>query len=83
MPVDYDISVLSHPELIALVYQLHHYVAQLEQEIVQLKDQLQGDVVTTVPEDLLSTLEQPLNQDPPPGSHEDLLVQLDKTYPEG
>ena len=82
MPVDCDISALSHSELVALVHQLHHHVAQLEQEIAQLKGQLQGDVATSVPQDLRSTLEQPLNDDPPPGSQEDLLVQLDKMYPD-
>jgi len=70
MKVEVDPASLSVGELVALVHELRHQVARRDQEIEQLRR-------------LLPTRENTVDSstEPVPGSVEDLLDQLERTYP--
>jgi predicted RNase H-like nuclease (RuvC/YqgF family) len=74
MKTNPDLASLSHAELVALVQDLQNRLAERDQQIEQLKEQLEKQ----------STIRQ-LSPSPveglSPGSQEDLLAQLEKLYP--
>lgn len=70
-----DLTSLSREELIALVLQLRQQLAEREQEISRV-ERLAAPAAS-VDTSVLASAE------PEPGSHDDLLAQLGKTYPYG
>ena len=80
---DIDPASLSPEELIALVRQLRQQLAERDHEIESLKRQLAGP---PAPPAAAKPVRGTLPGEPEgssPGSHEDLLTQLEKIYPEG
>ena len=75
MVTNSDLASCSHAELVALVQDLQQRLTAREQQIEQLKEQLEK-------QSALYHLSQPPGEEPLPGSHEDLLAQLEKIYPE-
>ena len=75
MVTNSDLASCSHAELVALVRDLQQRLAEREQQIEQLKEQLEK-------QSALCHLSQPTGEEPLPGSQEDLLAQLEKIYPE-
>lgn len=75
-----DLASLSHAELVALVQDLQNRLVEREQQLEELKTLLE-EKTTTQP---ASTMVPPgIEEGPASGSQEDLLVQLEKIYPEG
>jgi signal transduction histidine kinase len=70
------LASLSREELIALVQQLRQQLTDREQEIARLKSLAAQSTFSAEISALAST-------EPEPGSQEDLLMQLEKIYPEG
>jgi hypothetical protein len=81
MPSDIELPSLSHAELVTLVHQLRQQVADRDQEISRLKAQLIQQ--QTLPTADRTTSQPPLAtmDEPPSGSQDDLLAQLEKIYP--
>ena len=78
MESDADLASLRHEELVALVRQLRQQVAERDQEIERLQRLFTAGHAPT------ATAVAPLaDQEPAPGSEEDLLAQLEQIYPEG
>jgi hypothetical protein len=76
MATNLNLVSLSHAELVALVQDLQNRLAEREQQIEHLKEQLEKQ---SAPHQLSSSAV----EEPTPGSQEDLLTQLEKIYPEG
>lgn len=70
-----ELTSLSREELIALVQQLRRQLAEREQEIERLKSRTIESASPAETPTLASA-------EPEPGSHEDLLAELEKIYPE-
>ena len=77
-----DPASLPHDELVMLVQQLRQQVAEREQEIVQLRSQIEGHALSTSDESIRKAVPS-VPHEPTSGSQEDLLAQLEKNYPEG
>jgi hypothetical protein len=79
---DMDLAFLRREELVALVRQLRHQLAEREQEMENLRRQLEerqeAPTTTAIPQMTSS----PAAEEPDLGSQEDLLGQLEKIYPE-
>jgi hypothetical protein len=75
MATSLNLVSLSHAELVALVQDLQQQLAEREQQIEQLKEQLEK-------QSALHQLSPSAAEEPTPGSQEDLLAQLEKIYPE-
>ena len=74
---DPDLSSLSAGELMALVENLQQRLAEKDQEIEQLKSLLRSkSAATSARENTIDSSAEPV-----PGSTEDLLDQLERTYP--
>jgi thiamine phosphate synthase YjbQ (UPF0047 family) len=71
-----ELISLSREELIALVQQLRQQLTDREQELARLKSLAAQSTFSAETSALAST-------EPEPGSQEDLLMQLEKIYPEG
>ena len=80
MKTNPDLASLSHAELMALVQDLRNRLAEREQQIEELKTRL-GERTATQPASATGT--SGIEDQPAPGSQEDLLTQLEKIYPEG
>jgi len=75
-----DLSSLSHAELVALVQDLQNQLANCEQQIEELKTRLR-ERTAAQPASIMGT--PGIEDQPAPGSREDLLALLEKIYPEG
>jgi hypothetical protein len=75
MATNPDLTSLSYTELVALVQDLRRQLVEREQQIEQLKEQLEKQ--SALHQICPSPVEEPF-----PGSQEDLLAQLEKIYPE-
>ena len=69
-----DLASFSHAELVALVQELQRCLTEREQQIEQLKEQLEK-------QSAIHQLSPSAVEEPTPGSQEDLLAQLEKIYP--
>jgi hypothetical protein len=76
---DADVAALRHEELVALVQQLRHQLAERDREIEHLRRQ---GAESRTPSDVSAQGSGPAEpQEPSPGSQEDLLLQLEQLYP--
>ena len=75
MEPESDVTVLSHGQLIALVYDLRRQLADKDREIARLQ---QSGAVKPAPEAEDNTAE----TEPPPGTQAALMAQLEQIYPE-
>jgi hypothetical protein len=81
-----DVSSLSRSELIALVQQLRQQLAERDREIEVLRRQSAENrrgADPQAPDSSLQGTSSPWQQEPSPGSQEDLLALLEQLYPEG
>lgn len=76
--VPVDLAQLSRDELLTLVHQLGKQLSEQEQEIERLKRLVRGPLSSDSTETSMH-----VSAEPEPGSPDDLLAQLEKTYPEG
>jgi hypothetical protein len=83
MTSDADVTSLRHEELVALVRQLRQRLAERDQEVEHLKRQLAERRAPSAPDESSRNPAPTAPAEPRPGSQEDLLAQLGKTYPEG
>ena len=77
MEAEPDVTTLSQSELVALVYDLRRQLATRDEEIARLKQQDAKNLpqsATDVPNTAGDSTQ--------PGTQEDLISQLEKTYPE-
>lgn len=79
MATTLDLASRSHAELVALVQDLQNRLAEREQQIEELKTRL-GERTDAQP--MSTTMPPRIEDQPAPGSQEDLLAQLEKIYPE-
>lgn len=77
MKVEVGPASLSVGELVALVNELRQQLAEKEQEIESLKRLVSTGSDQTAPDEIASGS----SAEPSPGSVEDLLEQLEQTYP--
>jgi Tfp pilus assembly protein PilO len=80
---DMDLTSLRREELVALVRQLRQQLAEREQEMENLRRQLEERQETPPTEAIPQMPSSPALEEPDLGSQEDLLAQLEKIYPEG
>jgi hypothetical protein len=81
MTSDNDPTFLSHSELVSLVQQLRQQVTKRDQEIGRLKAQLMQHQTSAPAHEHGQQPPPATTDDPPFGSQEDLLAQLEKMYP--
>ena len=74
---DFDLFSLSAEELIALVNELQRQLAEKEQEVQRLKRLVLMRSDQTAPDESASGS----SVEPSPGSIEDLMTELERTYP--
>jgi hypothetical protein len=77
MKVEVDPASLSVGELVALVNELRQQLAEKEQEIERLKRLVTTGSDQAEPDEIASGSA----AEPSPGSVEDLVAQLERTYP--
>ena len=75
MESDFDVTALSHGQLVALVYDLRRQLADKDREIVRLQ---QSGAVKPAPEAEDNATE----TEPSPGTQAALVAQLEQIYPE-
>jgi len=80
MATTLDLASCSHAELVALVQDLQNRLTERERQIEELKTLLEGKMAA---QPASTTVPPGIEDQPAPGSQEDLLAQLEKIYPEG
>jgi hypothetical protein len=77
MKIEVDPASLSVGELVALVNELRRQLAEKEQEIERLKRLVPTRSDQAAPDEIASGS----SAEPSPGSVEDLVAELERTYP--
>ncbi len=77
MESEFDITALSHSELVALVYNLRSQLAARDREIARLKQP-----AAEKPAQDAENISSPTGEGIQLGTQSDLIAQLEKMYPE-